>query len=178
MDALSPRKLPTLNVYGKVRARRLAHLKIGNGQSGNCYLTKRHLYTCTAIVPMKLGVLAVVLLLLAGAIPAVAELLVLPTTKHASSSLGANTLLRENPRTAQYVYSASLLASIPEGTALTSMAFSVNLESPTYTWPANNRAWSNYNIQISKSLHPPGSLSKTFAQNIGPDVVTVRSGPC
>jgi hypothetical protein len=37
--------------------------------------------------------------------------------------------------------------------------------------------FSQWDLQISRSLRPPTSLSATFADNIAPDVVLVHSGP-
>jgi hypothetical protein len=44
-------------------------------------------------------------------------------------------------------------------------------------WPAGDRTFAQYNIQLSTSNFAPLSLSIVYADNIGPDVVTVRSGP-
>ncbi|MFZ5801384.1 MAG: hypothetical protein ACOY3D_08450, partial [Candidatus Omnitrophota bacterium] len=87
---------------------------------------------------------------------------------------GQNTAVRDLARTLQIVYAVSQLSGLPAGSSINGMAFRLN--GGTDSGPASDRTWINYDIQFSSSLNPPGSLSSTFAANIGPDVVTVRSG--
>jgi len=44
-------------------------------------------------------------------------------------------------------------------------------------WPASPVTYTDFNIQLSRSNNPPGMISDTFANNVGTDAVTVRSGP-
>jgi hypothetical protein len=44
-------------------------------------------------------------------------------------------------------------------------------------WPAAPATYTDFNIQLSRSNNPPGMISDTFANNVGTDAVTVRSGP-
>jgi hypothetical protein len=44
-------------------------------------------------------------------------------------------------------------------------------------WPAAPATYTDFNIQLSRSNNPPGMISDTFANNLGTDAVTVRSGP-
>ncbi|MBS0191695.1 MAG: hypothetical protein U0573_11580 [Phycisphaerales bacterium] len=44
-------------------------------------------------------------------------------------------------------------------------------------WPAAPVSFTDFNIQLSRSNNPPGMISDTFANNVGADAVTVRSGP-
>jgi hypothetical protein len=44
-------------------------------------------------------------------------------------------------------------------------------------WPGAATNFADYTIQLSRSVNPPNALSTTFANNIGADVVTTRTGP-
>jgi hypothetical protein len=104
--------------------------------------------------------------------PVSASTLVLPIAGEGDNQF--NTPLQSGARTLQFVYHSSLLASIPSGSDINGMAFRLN--GGVATWPASTRTWTNYDIYLSTSVNAPGSLSLTFADNIGPDVVNVRSG--
>ena len=86
---------------------------------------------------------------------------------------GHTTPLNDAPRTLQVVYDSSVL-DLNLGDVLSSMAF--RLSDGTATWPTVDLLFTNFDVQLSTSLNAPGSLSETFANNIGPDVITVRSG--
>ena len=88
---------------------------------------------------------------------------------------GSNTPLHNQARTLQYVLDSSLLGFLPIGAEIGSMAF--RLDGGGGSWPAAARRWEHFDVQLSTSASPPGSLSTTFRNNIGSDVVTVRSGP-
>lgn len=45
------------------------------------------------------------------------------------------------------------------------------------SWPAAIANFAQYDVQLSRSPNDPSSLSSTIATNVGPDAVTVRSGP-
>ncbi len=92
---------------------------------------------------------------------------------------GLNTLLRDAPneRTYQMAIAPSQLGDIPDGGLITGITWRIRAVSSYTTWPATDANWANYDIQISKSNFPAGSLSTTFADNIGPDVVMGRNGP-
>src|SRR5262245_48565353 len=93
------------------------------------------------------------------------------TTEGASSQFSS---LTSGERTLQFVYDSTQLGGLTAGTMISGLAF--RLDSAFFGWPAGSRTWSSYNIQLSKSLNDPGALSLTFANNIGGDVVIVRSG--
>jgi hypothetical protein len=93
------------------------------------------------------------------------------TTEGLSSQFSS---LTSAERTLQFVYDSTQLGGLTLGTTISGMAF--RLDSVFFGWPPASRTWSSYNIQLSKSLNDPGNLSLTFANNIGADVVTVRSG--
>jgi len=44
-------------------------------------------------------------------------------------------------------------------------------------WPAAPATYADFNMQLSRSNNPPSMISDTFANNVGTDAVTVRSGP-
>lgn len=44
-------------------------------------------------------------------------------------------------------------------------------------WPAGNQSFSKYDIQLSRALNTPATMSDTIATNTGPDATLVRSGP-
>lgn len=75
--------------------------------------------------------------------------------------------------TFQWVFPASDFTSILPGTNLISIGFRLDGGQPT-----NNVAldFAQWNLQLSTPQDPFPTLSATFADNIGPDVVTVRSG--
>jgi hypothetical protein len=105
-----------------------------------------------------------------------ADFVVVPNAyANVQGTIGVGTILRDQPRTLQVVYSASQFASVPLGSRITAVAF--RLEAGQATYPPTDRHYDGYSIQLSQSLNAPGSLSGTFAENIGADVVTVRSGP-
>jgi hypothetical protein len=81
--------------------------------------------------------------------------------------------LSSNPWTFQWVFPASQLASVPLGSQITGIAF--RLDTSAAAQP--NISFSQWNLQVSTSPNGPGTLSGTFAANIGADVVTVNSGP-
>jgi hypothetical protein len=81
--------------------------------------------------------------------------------------------LNANPRTLQFVYDESQLIGAL-GMDLVGLPFRLNAGEAS---PASPLVFAAYDIQLSTSLNQPGSLDDTFANNIGPDVVTVRSGP-
>lgn len=89
--------------------------------------------------------------------------------------------LSSNPMTVQYVYPAAFLAGIPHGSSITGIAFRKDEDIRWDAWPSLpvGRAGSSehFDVQMSKSVNAPGHLSNTFAHNIGPDAVTVRTGP-
>lgn len=80
----------------------------------------------------------------------------------------------DTDRTFQYVYAASQFAGLA-GHLITGMAFRAN-NSETGTKPSQAMNFAHYDIQLSDSVFTPGNLSTTFANNIGANVVTVRSG--
>jgi hypothetical protein len=108
--------------------------------------------------------------------PSVLQLAAPGALASTAGSIGTNTLTQQASRTYQVVYSASELPVLP-GTALTGVTWRIASTSALASWPAQDATWADYEIRLSTSLNPPGSLSTSFAENIAPDAVTVRSGP-
>ena len=121
----------------------------------------------------KLLPVLVLLFLLSGSLYAGTVVVPAPfeTIEGSSSQFSSMTSAE---RTLQFVYDSTQLGGLTAGTMISGMAF--RLDSAFPAWPSGPRTWSSYNIQLSKSLNDPGALSSTFANNIGADVVTVRSG--
>lgn len=127
---------------------------------------------------MRKTLLVVALGLLA--VPSLAQFLVAPNAYEAQGGTsGLNTLVRDAPnaRTYQAAINPSELAMIPNGGLITGITWRIRASASYTTWPATDANWANYDIQVSKSNFPAGSLSTTFADNIGADAVTARSGP-
>ncbi|MBL9115254.1 MAG: choice-of-anchor D domain-containing protein [Verrucomicrobiaceae bacterium] len=89
-------------------------------------------------------------------------------------SWGHNGVLFTSAVSMQYAYSSHLLRYIPIGSKITSLAY--RLGSFESSWPASTRTFTTFDIQLSSVAAAPGSLSTSFATNLGPDAVTVRSG--
>lgn len=75
---------------------------------------------------------------------------------------------------AQYVFHSSILAPMVAGDQITGLTFRIDSGTPT-DLPA--QTVNNYDISLSTAANGPGSLSATFSDNVGADVVQVRSGP-
>jgi hypothetical protein len=77
--------------------------------------------------------------------------------------------------TAQISFSGSVLGSLPVGTEITGIAFRAYPEFNSFPTPA--LSYSSYSVEIGPSVFAAGSLSSTFADNIGAGTVLARSGP-
>ena len=75
--------------------------------------------------------------------------------------------------TFQWVLPASDFAGVSPGTQLTSIGFRLEAGQPTF---AQEVSFAQWNLRLSSSQAAFPGLSGTFADNIGADVVTVRSG--
>lgn len=73
----------------------------------------------------------------------------------------------------QQVFGPSLLGQLNVGDQISGLTFRVDGPDPTVP----SQIVANYEIRMSTSANPPGSLSPTFAANRGADEVIVRSGP-
>jgi hypothetical protein len=73
--------------------------------------------------------------------------------------------------TLQVLFAGSQFGSVPVGSQITAIGFRLGSSEPT--GPASALTDDIYRLQLSTSPSSLGSLSHTFANNIGPDVVTV-----
>jgi serine protease AprX len=92
-----------------------------------------------------------------------------------AGSSGLNTLTRDLPRTYQTVIAASELTYLEPGSRITGMTFRPHTGAAA-NWPTAPASWSDYSVQIASATNGPGSMSSTFASNVGADAVQVRSG--
>jgi hypothetical protein len=110
------------------------------------------------------------------------EHLVLPNAFETVSGNESNAaLLFHQPATYQIAYAASEVA-IPIGAQITGFTARIGGTfppgwTPPTSWPPSPANFASYEIRASSSVHPPGSLSTTFEENIGPDAVLAREGP-
>lgn len=74
----------------------------------------------------------------------------------------------------QVVFAPGQFQTIGPGTLLTALAYR---SKTTSVWPAAPTTATEYSIELSRSANGPDTLSTTIANNVGPDAVTVRSGP-
>jgi hypothetical protein len=77
--------------------------------------------------------------------------------------------------TFQWVFPASDFSTVPLGSPITAIGFRLDLGNTTR--PASPINIAQWNLQLSKSTSASLTLNPTFAANVAPDVVTVRSGP-
>jgi uncharacterized repeat protein (TIGR01451 family) len=126
---------------------------------------------------LRVAFTVISLLVLLGfmAQPAAAADVVVPASFAAvEGNYGLNTPVRDQPRTLQIAYSPAALTDLIPGMPITGMTFRV--DGGDSSWPLSDATWADYTIKLSTSLNPPEALDATFANNIGPDVVTVYSG--
>ncbi len=122
----------------------------------------------------SLRAVAAVVVLLTSTLPARADVI----APNANTAVEGNTLTLapfQIASTFQWVFAASELSSVPTGSLVTGIGF--RLDGGRATGPAAALNFSRWDLQLSQSLNAPGALDVDFADNIGPDVVTVHSGP-
>jgi hypothetical protein len=112
--------------------------------------------------------------------PAIAGDVFIPN--HAPTTAGPggySTLMHTQARSYQLVVGPQELGGLPLGARITGITWRLSTWIVYPDWPgAGVQAdYSNYDISLSTSNNPPGSLSTTYTDNIGPDVVQVRGGP-
>jgi hypothetical protein len=93
---------------------------------------------------------------------------------------GLNTLTRDlnAPRTYQMIIDSGQLTGIPVGFQITGVTWRANITpSNPATWPAANYEYANYNMWLGPAATTVSTMSTTFAANVGPGEVQVRSGP-
>lgn len=123
----------------------------------------------------RLKVLVAALGLSALAMGQAAATVVAPNAFEAVEAPGTTFVpFRSGPFTFQWVLPASDFAGVSPGTQLTSIGFRLDGGELSNTQALNFAQW---NLQLSTPQSPFPTLSTTFADNIGADAVTVRSGP-
>jgi len=105
--------------------------------------------------------------------PRVSESLFVPANAQTVEGSSANqSPFKVQPGRFQTVYAQSVL-TLPVGAKITAIRF--RLDGPSSPLPTVTI--DNFEIRLSTSKNPPGSLSPTFANNRGTDEVVVRTGP-
>lgn len=83
--------------------------------------------------------------------------------------------LQDGPITFQWLIAASNLSALAPGDYLGSIGFRIHSGYPAA--PSFGGTYATWNLTLSPSLNPIGALDTSFAANIGPGAVLVRSGP-
>ncbi|MCA9672047.1 MAG: hypothetical protein KC503_40915 [Myxococcales bacterium] len=110
-------------------------------------------------------------------LPLTTATVAVPTTSTASSATGGySTLFGTSARTYQVALAASALGALSSGARIVALAFRQTSWFGAGAAPASTITCGSFDIQLSSSNNAPGSLSTTFSDNIGADVVTARSG--
>lgn len=112
--------------------------------------------------------------LLVGSISSRGLTIDLPNSLEQGSATTA--ILPVSSRAMQWVVSSNLLSGLSRGDIITGISFRLDGASTLLT-PITNTTWTRWDLQLSQSLNKPGQLSTNFAENIGADLTTVRSGP-
>ena len=99
-----------------------------------------------------------------------------PTT---AGNGGYSTLMHTQERSYQLVVGPQELGGLAVGDLITGITWRLPSWVVYADWPGvgNVADITNYDIYLSTSNNPPGSLSTTYTDNIGSDVVQVRGGP-
>lgn len=120
--------------------------------------------------------IVMVMLLLSPAQSARAETVVLPPDM--ADTEGTGFFFRPlgvSPETTQYVYGSSLLAGVPAGSLI--VGYQYRADGDLHGRPASPQVtFTDYQVTVSTSNFPPGSLSRAFADNIAGDAVMARDG--
>lgn len=114
-----------------------------------------------------------------GAGVANADTLILPRAAATTAGPGGySTLLNAAPRSYQLVVGPAELVDLPVGSRITGIAWRRPTWQAHASWPGVgfNATFQNFDITLSSSNNPPGSLSRTYTDNIGADAVMVRGG--
>jgi len=96
----------------------------------------------------------------------------------AAGNAGLNTVLRNLARTHQIIVAASQLGELPSGTMITGLTYRLQpAQSSGYPPVGVTANFANYAIELAPAANSPANMSTTFASNVGPGAVTVRTGP-
>jgi len=75
-------------------------------------------------------------------------------------------------RTMQLIAAESEMRRLGRGSQLVGLMY----RNAASTWPSGAQSFTKYDIQLSRALNSPASMSDTIALNTGPDATLVRSG--
>jgi hypothetical protein len=92
---------------------------------------------------------------------------------------GGGTALSRNNNSAtlQMVIAASEFDRLPPGSELTGITWRIaSAAGFNQVWPSTNGTYSLFDIEVATAMNPPGQMSHTFADNVGPDALLVRQG--
>lgn len=116
------------------------------------------------------------LLALVATVPAGAAIIVTPNANAATEGISSiSGPFQSSGITFQWLIAASQFAAINPGDDLTAIGFRLNANATNQ--PAADSNFTDWRLALSPSLFPIGSLGTSFAGNLGPGAVTVRSGP-
>lgn len=124
------------------------------------------------------GALAVTVL--AGAASAQTYVVTPNAFASTAGTTGLNTLTRDlgAPRTYQMIIDAGQLTGIPIGFQITGVTWRANITpSNPAIWPPADYVYNNYSMWLAPAATTVSTMSSTFAANVGPGEVQVRSGP-
>lgn len=128
---------------------------------------------------MKLKVLAC-LLVFCGAYAYADSLTLVAPNAYANleANGGLNTIMRNagQARSYQMLYDASELTAIPVGQNILGVTWRMNQGRAPWP-PSPGASWTSYDIRVSTAATTPATMSTTFANNVGGDVVLVQTGP-
>jgi hypothetical protein len=116
--------------------------------------------------------------LLALTVAAHADTIVAPNALEAvAGNGGLNTIMRNAgaPRSYQVIYDAAELTGISPGNQITGITW--RMSTGRGPWPPSGGAtWADYEIRVATAATTVGTMSTTFADNLGGDVTVVQDG--
>jgi len=99
-----------------------------------------------------------------------------PNTLAASNGSGGWTMPQFPAYAVQVIIAADQLRAIDVGSAITGMSLRQGSASTSVSFPVPATALPRFDVTISPAANGPLSMSNSFASNIGPGAVSVRSG--
>jgi hypothetical protein len=90
---------------------------------------------------------------------------------------GYSTIMHSAARSYQLVVGPAELSTMPAGSRITGIRWRRPSWQVYPAWPSSPVTFAAFDVTLSTSNFPPGQLSRTYTENIGPDAVQVRAGP-
>jgi hypothetical protein len=90
---------------------------------------------------------------------------------------GYTTIMHSAERSYQLVVGTRELAALPPRSRITGIRWRRPSWQVFGPWPTSQVTFAAFDVTLSTSNFPPGQLSRTYTENIGPDAVLVRAGP-